>query len=52
MMHETEEGYEKIPFSMSDLGDYAYANGNKVPLKTQGNSILVPNEERTGSSSG
>ncbi|MCL0106673.1 DUF4258 domain-containing protein [Peptococcaceae bacterium] len=43
---ETEEGYyEKIPFSMSDLGAYAYAEGQKVPLKTQGNSILVPTEE-------
>ncbi|MCL0063582.1 hypothetical protein M1N11_05470, partial [Peptococcaceae bacterium] len=29
-----------------DLGDYAYyADGQKVPLKTQGNSILVPTEE-------
>ena len=44
-VYETEEGYEKIPFSMSDLGDYAYADGQKVPLKTQGNSILVPTEE-------
>ena len=30
---------------MSDLGDYAYADGQKVPLKTQGNNILVPTEE-------
>ena len=45
MMHETEEGYEKIPFSLSDLGDYAYADGQKVPLQTQGNSILVPTKE-------
>ncbi|MCL0078032.1 hypothetical protein M1N61_03175, partial [Peptococcaceae bacterium] len=37
-VYETDEGYEKIPFSMSDLGGYAYANGQKVPLKTQGNS--------------
>ncbi|MCL0101020.1 hypothetical protein M1N80_04400, partial [Peptococcaceae bacterium] len=32
-------------FSMSDLGGYAYANGQKVPLRTQGNNILVPTEE-------
>ncbi|MCL0041957.1 hypothetical protein M1N12_02710 [Peptococcaceae bacterium] len=44
-VYETEKGYEKIPFSMSDLGDYAYADGQKVPLKTQGNSILVQTEE-------
>ncbi|MCL0049737.1 hypothetical protein M1N04_01400 [Peptococcaceae bacterium] len=44
-VYETEKGYEKIPFSMSDLGGYAYANGQKVPLKTQGNNILVPTEE-------
>ncbi|MCL0100987.1 DUF4258 domain-containing protein [Peptococcaceae bacterium] len=44
-VYETEEVYEKIPFSMSDLGDYAYANGQKVPLKTEGNNILVPTEE-------
>ncbi|MCL0100912.1 hypothetical protein M1N80_03790, partial [Peptococcaceae bacterium] len=44
-VYETEKGYKKIPFSMSDLGDYAYAYGQKVPLKTQGNSILVPTEE-------
>ncbi|MCL0049718.1 hypothetical protein M1N04_01305 [Peptococcaceae bacterium] len=45
MFYETNEGYEKIPFSMSNLGDYAYADGQKVPLKTQGNNILVPTEE-------
>ncbi|MCL0108013.1 hypothetical protein M1N70_03455, partial [Peptococcaceae bacterium] len=44
-VYETEKGYEKIPFSMSDLGNYAYANGQKVPLKTQGNNILVQTEE-------
>ncbi|MCL0101004.1 hypothetical protein M1N80_04320 [Peptococcaceae bacterium] len=44
-VYETEKGYEKTPFSMSDLGSYAYANGQKVPLQTQGNSILVPTEE-------
>ena len=42
-VYETEKGYEKIPFSMSDLG--AYVDGQKVPLKTQGNNILVPTEE-------
>ena len=37
---------------MSDLDDYAYAEGQKVPLrkqrqlKTQGNSILVQTEEK------
>ena len=44
-VYETNEGYEKIPFSMSDLGGYAYADGQKVPFKTQGNNILVPTEE-------
>ncbi len=44
-VYETEKGYEKIPFSMSDLGGYACANSQKVPLRTQGNNILVPTEE-------
>ena len=44
-VYETEKGYEKIPFSMSDLGGYAYADGQKVSLRTQGNNILVPTEE-------
>ena len=30
---------------MPDLNGYAYANEQKVPLKTQGNSILVQTEE-------
>jgi hypothetical protein len=48
LVYETEAGYEKIPFS---LPDYAYAlteeqaGGQKMPLQTQGNSILVPTEE-------
>ena len=45
MTYETEEGYEEISFSLSDLGDYAYADGQKMLLQTQGNSILVPREE-------
>ena len=44
LIYETETGYEEIPFSLSELGD-AYADGQKMPLQTQGNSILVPTEE-------
>ena len=43
-VYETETGYEEIPFSLSELG-YAYADGQKMPLQIQGNSILVPTEE-------
>ena len=44
LVYETEAGYEKIPFSLSEL-DYACADGQKMLLQTQGSSILVPTEE-------
>lgn len=42
LVYETEEGYGKIPFA---LPEYAYADGQKMPLQREGNNILVPTEE-------
>jgi hypothetical protein len=49
LVYETEAGYEEIPFSLSELRcactlTEERADEQKVPLQTQGNSILVPEE--------
>jgi hypothetical protein len=40
---ETEEGYENIPFELS--GHLYGADGQRVALEMQGNSIILPTED-------